>query len=69
MIELSSIGGFTSVTKTSSVYSNSGSTQSINFTTNKGPISVNASEFKKAFNLRAPGYIGLKSSLYNIENL
>jgi hypothetical protein len=26
-------------------------------------------EFKKAFNLRAPGFIGLKSSLFNIEKI
>jgi peptidoglycan hydrolase CwlO-like protein len=67
--ELSSIGGFTSVTGISVVYSNSGFTQTVNVSTNKGNIPISGDQFKKAFNLRAPGYIGLKSSLFNIEKL
>jgi len=68
--ELQSIGGFTSVSSTSQViYGNDGSTLSVKFSTNKGDVTVNGGEFKKAFNLRAPGYIGLKSSLFNIEKL
>jgi len=67
--ELAAIGGYTSVSGVSVVYSNSGNTLSVTFTTNKGSISIAGEEFKKAFNLRAPGYIGLKSSLFNIEKL
>ena len=67
--ELASIGGFTSVSGVSVVYSNDGSTQSITFQTNKGSVSYTGAKFKEAFNLRAPGYIGLKSSLFNIERL
>ncbi len=67
--ELASIGGFTSVFSVSVVYSNSGNTQLVNFSTNKGSISISGEEFKRAFNLRAPGYIGLKSGLFNIEKL
>lgn len=67
--ELSSIGGFSSVSGVSVVYSNSGSTQTISLSTNKGNITILGEEFKKAFNLRAPGYIGLKSTLFNIEKL
>ncbi|KKR13450.1 MAG: SpoIID/LytB domain protein [Candidatus Woesebacteria bacterium GW2011_GWA1_39_21b] len=67
--ELASIGGYNSVSSVSVTYSNSGSTQSLNFATNKGSVSMSGEEFKKAFNLRAPGYIGLKSSLFNIEKL
>jgi peptidoglycan hydrolase CwlO-like protein len=67
--ELSSIGGFASVSSVSVVYSNSGATQTIAFGTNKGSVSITGEEFKKAFNLRAPGYIGLKSSLFNVEKL
>lgn len=67
--DLKSIGGYTSVSNVSVIYSNEGSTQSISFSTNKGQVSVSGGDFKKAFNLRAPGYIGLKSSLYNIEKL
>ncbi len=67
--ELAGIGGYTSVNSVSVVYSNSGYTQSVILGTNKGSVTVSGEEFKKAFNLRAPGYIGIKSSLFNIEKL
>ena len=67
--DLQGIGGFTDVSGVSVIYGNSGSTLSINFSTNKGGVTVQGSDFEKAFNLRAPGYIGLKSSLFNIEKL
>lgn len=67
--ELAGIGGYSSVDNVSVVYSNSGSTMQVTFSTNKGSITISGEEFKKAFNLRAPGYIGLKSSLFNIEKL
>jgi len=67
--ELKSIGGFTSVSGASVVYNNGGYTQTVTFSTNKGSVSLSGEEFKKAFNLRAPGYIGLKSTLFNIEKL
>lgn len=67
--DLAGIGGFTSVSSVSVVYSNSGSTQSLTFGTNKGSVTVAGSDFETAFNLRAPGYIGIKSSLFNIEKI
>ncbi|MBI3290140.1 SpoIID/LytB domain-containing protein [Candidatus Microgenomates bacterium] len=67
--ELASIGGYTSVSNVSVVYGNDGSTQNVGFSTNKGEILISGEEFKKAFNLRAPGYIGIKSSLFNIIKL
>ena len=67
--ELASIGGYASASSVSVIYSNSGSTLSVTFGTNKGSISVSGEELKRAFNLRAPGYIGLKSTLFNIEKL
>lgn len=67
--ELASIGGYSSVSDVSVIYSNDGSTLSVSFATNKGSVSMSGAELKKAFNLRAPGYIGLKSSLFNIEKL
>lgn len=67
--ELASIGGFSSVSSVSVIYNNNGSTQSISFGTNKGSVNMTGDEFKKAFNLRAPGYIGLKSSLFNLEKI
>jgi len=67
--ELASIGGYTNVTGVSVTYSSSGSTQSVNFSTNKGNINIDGSKLKEAFNLRAPGYIGIKSSLFNVEKI
>ncbi len=67
--DLTGIGGFTSVISVNVIYGNSGSTLQVNFQTNKGSVSIPGDEFKKAFNLRAPGYVGLKSSLFNIEKL
>ncbi|HJX59319.1 hypothetical protein A2V61_01810 [Candidatus Woesebacteria bacterium RBG_19FT_COMBO_47_8] len=67
--DLRGIGGFTSVSSVSVTYGNDGSTLNVTFQTNKGSESVSGSAFKEAFNLRAPGYIGLKSSLFNIEKL
>jgi peptidoglycan hydrolase-like amidase len=67
--DLSAIGGFTSVSSVSVIYGNDGSTQSVTFGTNKGTQTISGGDFEKAFNLRAPGYIGLKSSLFNIEKI
>jgi len=67
--ELAGIGGFTSVSSVSVVYANDGYTKTVTFGTNKGSVSIDGGELKKAFNLRAPGYIGIKSSLFNIEKL
>lgn len=67
--ELASIGGYTSVSSVSVVYSNEGYTATLSFSTNKGTVSVSGAELKRAFNLRVPGYIGIKSSLFNIEKL
>lgn len=67
--DLQGIGGFNSVSGASVIYSNNGSTVSISFQTNKDQVTISGGEFKKAFNLRAPGYLGIKSSLFNIEKL
>ena len=67
--ELVSIGGYTNVSGVSVIYGNEGSTLSVNFSTNKGSVSINGEELKKAFNLRAPGYVGIKSSLYNVVKI
>jgi SpoIID/LytB domain protein len=68
MGELRSIGGYTNVTGVNVVYANDGQTASVTFQTNKGSTpAINGADFKKAFNLRAPGRIALKSGLFNIE--
>jgi hypothetical protein len=65
--ELRAIGGYTSVSDVSVTYGNNGVTANVTFQTNKGSVTINGNDFYKAFNLRAPGRIALKSGLYNIE--
>lgn len=65
--ELAGIGGYSSVSGVSVTYADNGVTASVTFATNKGSVSINGADFKKAFNLRAPGRIALKSGLFNIE--
>ncbi|PIS14685.1 hypothetical protein COT64_01240, partial [Candidatus Shapirobacteria bacterium CG09_land_8_20_14_0_10_39_12] len=48
------------------VYSNDGYTAKVYFETNNGRKDFSGEEFKYVFNLRAPGAIGIKSSLFNI---
>ena len=60
-------GAVNSINSISVVYSNEGKTATVTFNTNRGEISIGGSDFKQIFNLRAPGYISIKSPLYNIE--
>ncbi len=58
------------VTSVSSVRVNHGSngiTNQVILSTNRGEVTISGSSFYKAFNLRAPGAIHLKSGLFNIE--
>lgn len=62
-------GGISSVTGVSVIQGN-GSTNEVIFQTDKGERRVNGSNFKTAFNLRAPGYLSIPQSgfaFYNIE--
>jgi peptidoglycan hydrolase CwlO-like protein len=65
--DLRDIGGFSSVTGASVTYANNGVTANVTFQTNKGSTTISGADFMKAFNLRAPGRISLKSGLFNIE--
>ena len=49
------------------VYSTQGYTSQIKFQTDKGEFSFSGKNFKLVFNLRAPGLIHIKSSLFNLE--
>lgn len=60
-------GAVTSVSGVKVSYSTGGSTSTVTVDTNRGSLSINGSEFKEAFNLRAPGYISIRSPLYNVE--
>lgn len=65
--DLRAIGGFERVSGVSVVYAENGQTATVTFQTNKGSTSISGGDFYKAFNLRAPGRISLKSGLFNIE--
>ncbi|KKU21144.1 MAG: hypothetical protein UX84_C0002G0050 [Microgenomates group bacterium GW2011_GWD1_47_13] len=65
--ELRGIGGFVSVSGVSVTYAGNGVTATVTFQTNKGEVPISGADFKKAFNLRSPGRISLKSGLFNIE--
>ena len=67
MSELRDVGGFTSASSVSVTYNSSGYTENVIIQTNKGSVTISGSDFKQAFNLRAPGYISIRSSLFNIE--
>lgn len=61
-------GGYSRVTGVREVnYADNGVTSNVKFDTDKGEVTISGSEFRKAFNLRAPGRISLKSGLFNIE--
>lgn len=60
-------GAVSSISMISVSYSTDGKTANISFSTNRGDISISGSDFKQIFNLRAPGYISIKSPLFNIE--
>ena len=59
--------GYSSVSGVSVTYSDGGYTANVRFETNKGSVEMSGSEFKSVFNVRAPGWISLKSGLFNIE--
>jgi peptidoglycan hydrolase CwlO-like protein len=60
-------GAFTSISNLTVSYSTDGFTANVHLETNKGGTDIPGGEFKETFNLRAPGYISLRSPLYNIE--
>ncbi len=60
-------GAYTNVSSVSVRYGNNGQTSTVVFQTNKGEVSISGSEFLEAFNLRAPGFVAIRSPLFNIE--
>jgi peptidoglycan hydrolase-like amidase len=58
---------YSSVTSVDVDISNSGYTSKVTLGTNKGTISISGEEFKTVFNLRAPGYVSIKSRLFDLE--
>lgn len=60
-------GKVTSVSSVSVSHGSNGVTSQVSVSTNRGTVSFSGLDFQKAFNLRAPGAIHLKSGLFNIE--
>lgn len=59
--------GYGRVTGVGVTYSDGGYTANVHFETDRGGLDISGADFKKAFNLRAPGRIALKSGLFNLE--
>ncbi len=60
-------GAVTAISSVSVSYSNDGKTANVTFNTNRGGISIGGSDFKTIFNVRAPGYVSIRSPLFNME--
>ena len=58
---------YTSVSSVDTDIGNNGRTSRVTFKTNKGSVSIEGDEFKTVFNLRAPGYLSIRSRLYEIQ--
>lgn len=64
-------GAVTNVSSVSVSHSDNGQTGTVTLQTNRGTISISGSEFKEAFNLRAPGFLRIPQSsfaFFNIEH-
>lgn len=60
-------GRFTSVSGVSVSFTADGSVGQVTVISNKGSTTIPGGEFKQIFNLRAPGYISIRNTLFNIE--
>jgi len=58
---------YTSVSDVDVEISNSGYTSKVTFKTNRGEVSFDGPTFKTVFNLRAPGYLAIRSRLFDLE--
>ena len=63
-------GAVTNISNVSVSHGGNGQTSNVRFDTNRGTIELSGSDFKTAFNLRAPGYLRIPQSgfaFFNIE--
>lgn len=60
-------GRVTSVSSVRIDHGSNGVTSKVVLQTNRGELTLSGANFKKGFNLRAPGALALKSGLFNIE--
>lgn len=47
---------------------NNGQTTKVTITTDKGTVSIDGATFRTVYNLRAPGYVSIKSRLFDLES-
>ncbi len=64
---------FTSISNVSVSISSNGYTSKVNFSTNRGSVSIDGSEYMTVFNLRSPGYVSIRGvvgnkALYDIKH-
>jgi hypothetical protein len=63
--------GITSISSVSVSHGDNGTTSNVRFETNAGSVDISGIDFKKAVNIRAPGYIaipqGSSYAFFNIE--
>lgn len=59
--------GIEKIESVSVSYASNGSTAEVKIKTNKGELKYSGEDFRAIYNLRAPGMISIKSSLFNIE--
>lgn len=62
-------GAVTSINSVTTSHNDNGQTSQVTFSTNRGDISISGSEFKKIFNLRAPGYLRIPQSSFASFNI
>lgn len=58
---------YSSVSSVDVTISNGGYTSQVKFGTDKGTVTISGSDFKTVYNLRSPGYISIKSRLFDME--
>jgi peptidoglycan hydrolase-like amidase/predicted nucleic acid-binding Zn-ribbon protein len=58
---------YSSVSSVDVSISNGGYTSEVILKTDKGTVKINGDTFKTVFNLRAPGYVAIRSRLYDLE--
>lgn len=59
---------FTSVSDAWVDIGSNGRTSKVYFRTNRGEVSIDGEEFKTVFNLRAPGYVSIRSRLFDVQH-
>jgi len=62
-------GAVTNISNVTVSHGSNGQTSQVKFDTNRGTITLSGSEFKTAFNLRAPGYLRIPQSSFAFFNI